>query len=326
MADFRRRHGGMLPSDTGGFFGRLSALQEELRKTRADLRIAQDKRATLARQVESAGPGDDGASGSSLAELESQVMQAQRMLDDMRLRYTDIHPSVVSARETLNSLQARLDARRQELGPLLDTGATGGTVVANVRIALAQAEVEVAELRGRERDLVERIGELQAKLDTAPQLEAELAGLTRDYEVLRSQYEGLLQRREELNFEIDRKRQGRQLDFRIIEPPFAGNEPVAPDRGRLLWVVLALALGVGAGLSYLLHQLRPVFISSNSVYQDLQIPVLGTVSMAWTPKANRKRRSAEMAFLGVLLVLVASFGVVFLRLPELTELAQRLMT
>jgi len=324
LADFRRRHGGMLPGETGGFFGRLATLQEQLRQAQADLRIAIDKRNTLAAQVRSSGDGG-GSDGSSLVELESRVMEAERELDRLRLRYTEVHPSVISAEETLRRLEERLENRREELGPLLEAGGDGA-VVANVRIALSQAEVEVAELRGRERDLQQRIAQLQERLDVAPQLEAELAGLTRDYQVLRGQYESLLQRREQMNFEIDRKRQGRQLEFRIIEPPFAQNQPVAPERGRLLLLVLAAALGAGAGLSYLLHQLKPVFISSNAVYQDLQIPVLGAVSMAWTPRARWRRRRAELAFLVVLLVLVAGFGVLFTRLPAATELAQRLLS
>jgi polysaccharide chain length determinant protein (PEP-CTERM system associated) len=325
MSDFRRRHGGMLPGETGGFFSHLATLQEQLRQVRADLQIAIERRGTLAGQVQAAGSGDEAGAGSSLVELETQVLQMQRQLDEYRLRYTDVHPSVTSAEERLRTLQARLDERRVELGPLLDAGAVGLEVVSNVRIAMAQAEVQVTELRGRERDLMARIGELQERLDIAPQLEAELAGLTRDYQVLRSQYEGLLQRREQMNFEIDRKRQGKQLEFRIIEPPLALQQPVAPERARLLFLVLAAALGAGAALSFVLHQLRPVFISSQSIYQELQVPVLGSVSMAWTPKANWQRRRAEFAFLVALVALLGAFGGLFTRLPEVTALAQRLV-
>ena len=326
MADFRRRHGGMLPGETGGFFTRLAALQEQLRETRANLQIAIDRRNALAAQVQAAGTGEESAAGGgSLAELEIQVINAQRQLDELELRYTEAHPSVIATRETLRTLQARLDARRDELGPLLDTGATGGAVVANVRIALGQSEVDVAELRGRERDLAERIGELQGRLDVAPQLEAELAGLNRDYQVLSSQHDRLLERREELSFEIDRKRQGRQLEFRIIEPPFSGEEPVAPDRPKLLLMVLLAALAAGAALAFVMHQLRPVFISGKAVYEELQVPVLGTVSMAWTPKARWRRRRTEAVFVGALVMLVAGFGLLFVRLPEITQLAQRLV-
>jgi uncharacterized protein involved in exopolysaccharide biosynthesis len=80
-------------------------------------------------------------------------------------------------------------------------------------------------------------------VDIAPQLEAELAGLNRDHTVLRNQYESLLQRRELLSFDIDRKRQGRQLEFRIIEPPYAPEFPVKPERFRLMLMVIRRLAG-----------------------------------------------------------------------------------
>ena len=322
-ADFRRQNAGLIGGE-GGFFERLEAMQEELRGVRAQLQVALEKRAALVGQVsasESAGATDE-AGASSLAELQSQVLETEKRLDELRLIYTDEHPSIISTRETLAALQSRLERRRDELGPLLGAGGAGGAVVENVRIALGQVEIEVTELRGRERNLEQRIGELQERVDIAPQLEAELAGLNRDHAVLRSQYESLLQRRELLNFDIDRKRQGRQLTFRIIEPPLAPQAPVAPDRLLLLAMVLAGSLAAGGGLAFLLHQLRPVFVSGDMVYQQLGIPVLGTVSMAWTTRAIWTRRSAEAAFAVGLLVLLGMFGVVFLALPTMTELAQ----
>lgn len=323
VADFRRRNAGLVGGE-GGFFTRLDSFQEQLRQVRTNLRIAEEKRAALAAQFSASdtglGQGDAGAT--SLAELENQVLQTEKTLDELRLRYTDEHPSVLSTRETLEALQGRLERRRAELGPLLGTGAAGA-VVENVRIALTQAEIEVTEMRGRERDLMQRIGELQQKVDIAPQLEAELAGLNRDHTVLRNQYESLLQRRELLSFDIDRKRQGRQLEFRIIEPPLAPQAPVAPDRFRLLLLVLTAALAAGGGLAFMLHQLKPVFVSGEMVYQQLGIPVLGAVSMAWTGRATWARRRAEALFAIGLAVLLGLFGVVFVAMPRMTALAQQ---
>lgn len=327
VADFRRRHGGITGATGDGFFGRLATLQEQLRQVRTDLRIALEKRNSLSAQVSASGSSDgqgDSVGASSLMELENQVVMTEKQLDELRLRYTDEHPSVISSRETLAALQGRLERRRQELGPLIGTG-TGGAVVENVRIALTQAEIEVTELRGRERDLEQRVAELQQKVDVAPQLEAELAGLNRDHSVLRNQYESLLQRREALSFDIDRKRQGRQLEFRIIEPPLAPDEPVAPDRLRLVLVVLAAALGAGGGVAFLLHQMRPVYVSGDAVYQDLQVPVLGTVSMVWTSRATWKRRSAEAVFAMGMLMLLCVFAGVIVLLPRLANFAQRML-
>ena len=325
VAEFRRRNAGLIGGE-GGFFARLESFQEQLRQTRAGLSIALEKRAQLAQQFAASESGAQGESGAtSLAELENQVLQTEKRLDELRLMYTDEHPSVISARETLAALEARLERRREELGPLLSTGGGSGALVENVRMALTQAEIEVTELRGRERDLVQRIDELQQRVEVAPQLEAELAGLNRDHTVLRNQYESLLQRRELLSFDIDRKRQGRQLEFRIIEPPLAPQAPVAPDRFRLMLMVFAASLAAGGGLAFVLHQMKPVFVTADMVYQQLGIPVLGAVSMAWTQRATWQRRRAEALFALGMVLLFGVFAIVFAAMPRMAALAQGLL-
>jgi polysaccharide chain length determinant protein (PEP-CTERM system associated) len=326
VAEFRRQNAGLIGGE-GGFFTRLDSLQDELRQVRADLRIAMERRAALAGQVaaSSATGNEDESGATSLVELQSQVLQTEQRLDELRLIYTDEHPSVTSTRETLAALRDRLEKRRVELGPLLGTGGAGGAVVENVRIALNTVEIEITELRGRERNLDQRINELQDRVEIAPQLEAELAGLNRDHAVLRNQYENLLQRRELLSFDIDRKRQGRQLEFRIIEPPRALEFPVQPHRSMLMLMVLAASLGAGAGLAVVLHLLKPVFVTGEMVYQQLGIPVLGSVSMAWTRRATWAHRRAEVVFAVGLVALVALFAGVFALLPQLSDLARELM-
>jgi hypothetical protein len=98
---------------------------------------------------------------------------------------------------------------------------------------------------------------------------------------------------------------------------------VAPDRFRLMLLVLAASLAAGGGIAFVLHQLKPVFVGGDMVYRELGIPVLGTVSMAWTARATWKRRSAEGIFAVGMALLLAVFGVVFATLPALTELARQ---
>jgi hypothetical protein len=173
---------------------------------------------------------------------------------------------------------------------------------------------------------VQRIGELQERLDVAPQLEAELAGLTRDYEVLRSQYEGLLQRRELMNFEIDRKRQGKQLEFRIIEPPFAQQQPVAPERagccswcsprprgGRRAELPLAHA---AAGVHFRPGDLRGT-ADSGAGNRLHGLDAQGEPARGGAPSCIPGRPCS---------LLLGVFGGLFTRLPEITDLVQRLMS
>lgn len=323
IADFRRRNAGLVGAE-GDFFNRLARLQDELRQVSTDLRIARETRAALSAQFTSSGGVEgEGETGSvGLLELENQVVLAEQQLDELRLRYTDAHPSVITAKETLQALKSRLDRRRRELGPLAVTS-TSGVVLENFSIALTEAEIEVNELAGRQRDLQQRIDELQEKVETAPQLEAELAGLNRDNTVLRDQYESLLERRELLSFDIDRKRQGRQIEFNIIEPPMAPEFAVEPNRRMLLLLALVAALGTGAGLAFVLHQIRPVFITGDMVYQELGIPVLGSASMVWTQQAVSERRRTELLFGAGLAMLVCVFGVMFVVLDILSLIARQ---
>jgi len=213
---------------------------------------------------------------------------------------------------------------REELGPLSNTN-TSVAVLENFSIALTETEIQVNELSGRQRDLQQRIAELQAKVEVAPQLEAELAGLNRDNDVLREQYESLLERRELLSFDIDRKRQGRQIEFNIIEPPMAPEFAVEPNRRMLLLLALIAALGSGAGLAFVLHQLRPVFITGRMIYQELGVPVLGSVSMTWTRNATAELRRAELLFAAGLLLLVCVFGLMFMALSDISMFAREVL-
>ena len=323
VADFRRRNAGLVGTE-GGFFNRLDMLSDELRQVRADLRIARETRSSLTAQFVASGSGSGAGEAAGLNELESQTIAAERQLDELRLRYTEEHPSVVSARETLDALKGRLAVRRQELGPLFSASATGA-VVENVSIALTEAEIRVNELVGRQRDLEQQVGELQQKVEVAPQLEAELAGLNRDNDVLRGQYESLLERREQLSFSIDRKRQGRQLEFRIIEPPLAPEFPVEPNRRLLMLLALFASLAAGGGLAFVLHQINPVFITGEALYQQLGIPVLGAVTMVWTESALAERQRSKRSYLLSLALLVGVFVLIYAFLPAFTLLKTKLL-
>ncbi len=325
VAEFRRRNAGLVGAE-GDFFNRLARLQDQLREVSTDLRIARETRTALSAQFGGPGsPGQDDGVSAGLLELENQAVQAERQLDELRLRYTDAHPSVITARETLHALRSRLEQRREEFGPLASMGSSVA-VLENFSIALTEAEIEVNELSGRQRDLRQRIAELQEKVETAPQLEAELAALNRDNTVLREQYESLLERRELLSFDIDRKRQGRQIEFNIIEPPVAPEFPVEPNRRMLLLLALVAALGAGAGLTFVLHQLRPVFTDGKSVYQELGIPVLGSASMTWTSHATMERRRTELLFGLGLLVLLCVFGIMFVALSDLSLITRQVFS
>ena len=102
-------------------------------------------------------------------------------------------------------------------------------------------------------------------MKAAPQMEAELAQLNRDYEINRKNYEDLVARRESIAMSGQLESASSLADFRVIDPPRANPRPVAPNRALLMPLALLAALGAGLGVAFLMSQVRPVFFEAGSL-------------------------------------------------------------
>ena len=78
---------------------------------------------------------------------------------------------------------------------------------------------------------------MTAAASRVPQIDAELAQLNRDYDVVRRQYEAMVARREKaaLSEDVDATR---LAQFRIIDPPRVSPQPVFPNRASLRLAVV----------------------------------------------------------------------------------------
>ncbi|MCH5373424.1 MAG: hypothetical protein JJ992_05575, partial [Planctomycetes bacterium] len=287
LADFKRENVGLLPGDGGGYFDRLQQRLDEIAALEAELENAQSRRATLRSQMLGSSPyvpGDDGDSTSSgggpVADLDTRIAQLESQLSELLLRFTDRHPDVIAAREQLEQLNERRDAQLDMLrqgGPGDASVMSNNPVYQDLSISLNQVDVEIAELQSRLRRERERVEDLRTKVDIIPEIEAQLKELTRDYDQVQATYDEL---RELLEQEViaARKQEAAVVNFREIDPPYVGADPVSPRRALLLMAVLVLGLGAGGGVAWLMHMLRPVFHDVADLRASTGLPVLGSVS------------------------------------------------
>ncbi len=135
--------------------------------------------------------------------------------------------------------------------------------------------------------------------------------LTRDYDQVKETYDEL---RSLLEQEViaSRKQDAAVVNFRLIDPPYVSAEPVSPQRAIMLFAALVFAAGIGGGLAWLLHLLKPVFHDISDLRQATGLPVLGTVSMTWIERHDAKRRLQLVSFAVVGCLLITSFVLVFL--------------
>ena len=217
-------------------------------------------------------------------------------LDELLLKFTDKHPDVIAARATLDELKTRrateLDSlRRGDASAVASSGAGNNPVYQTIQLELNKEDVEIAALR---RELAQHQGsvaELRARLNSAPQVEAEFQQLNRDYDVNKAQYTALLE-------SYQKARLGEQADnagslrFRgeVVLPPTAPVAPVSPRRTILLAFIWLVSMGVAAGVAYLMNLLKPIVSSVRAVNELTPYPVLGVVSVAFPSRQRREFR------------------------------------
>jgi polysaccharide chain length determinant protein (PEP-CTERM system associated) len=329
LAEFKKINVGLLPGDQGGYFQRLQREEAEVQRVEASLRVAMSRRQELDRQLrgetpyvpamDSPGRGT-AAGGSGTVDTASRIRETQARLDELLLKFTDKHPDVVAARETLEQLKARqatelAAVQRGDAGAAAVSGASSNPVYQNIQLALNEADVEIAALRGELQDHRSNVAQLRQALDTAPEVEAEYAKLTRDYDVTHTQYNALLQRLEQARVSEDAQETG-IVDFDIVDPPTADFNPVFPNRHLMILGILVGALLLGAGIGWLLHQMRPVFHNSRSLAELTGLPVLGVVSLAFLERQRAELRQDYLRYSGaVALLVVATLAVLMVSDP-----------
>ncbi|MCL2635812.1 MAG: Wzz/FepE/Etk N-terminal domain-containing protein [Betaproteobacteria bacterium] len=282
---------------------RLSELTTMLNTSRLALREAQNARDSLRRQIVGEEPmllpetpgGDSGII--SLPEIDGRIDTQKRNLDALLQRYTEQHPDVIGTRRLIKDLEEQkhqeLLARKKFATTNPGSSISNNPVYQQLKISLAEAEANVASLQVRVSEYEERYKQATDLMRTQPKLEAEFAQLNRDYEIHKKNYEQLVTRRESAELSGDLEAAGSVADFRLIDPPRASQQPVAPN--RMLLFPLGLLLGLASGLltAFVASQVRPVFFDGNSLRDATGLPLLGTISLI----RNEGRRLKEKATL-----------------------------
>ena len=317
LKDFKVRNIGIADSGGKDYFTRMSALSEELGRLNVELRAAEQSRDALKRELSGetvsllpdlASPADVPGS----PELDARIDAQRRQLDELLRRYTDLHPDVVGARRLIARLeeqrQQETEAKRRAAKDRPARAAPSNPATQQIKLALAESEAAVAALRVRAGDLQGRVNQLRASATRVPQVEAEMAQLNRDYDIIRRNYETMVGRRETASLSED-VGATRLANFRVIDPPRSSPNPVFPNRLALAPLLLLAGLVCGIAASFVVAQLLPTFNSAASLRELTQRPVLGSVSVLMTPGLVRRHRQNAVAFGSATLGLVVIFGI-----------------
>ncbi len=169
--------------------------------------------------------------GMAQAALDSSL----RRLQSLEAAYGESHPDVKRARREWQEAQSRRDEELKRFR------------TERIDEHLARIDSEVKDDEARIADLEKEMLGYQKRVDAAPRWGAELAVLTRDYDVLRGRYAATVSRRADAAAAEALLAADEPGMFRVVESPVAPSTPSAPDRPKLLWIAVLAAIASGLG-------------------------------------------------------------------------------
>jgi uncharacterized protein involved in exopolysaccharide biosynthesis len=301
----------------GRYSGRIGELQQQIDQLRLRYTDEHPDIVALRRQIQL---------------LRSQGTNERRAIDAQTPRDT---PAREPRRESATPRDgpAPREATAPREGTQRDAAGTGrgGTTVPNtvyeqIRLRLADEETNVATLHRRLTDAEGEVERLHGLASRVPQVEAELANLNRDYNVIKTNYEALLARRESARIAQAADERTDALRFRIIDPPRVPTIPSAPNRTLLFAVVLVAGLAVGVVATALMAQLNESFWTPAQLREFFQFPVLGSVSYLSTIRQRRAHVAGNLAFVSLCLSLLGVGAILALFGPRLPGMVQNIVT
>jgi polysaccharide chain length determinant protein (PEP-CTERM system associated) len=263
-------------------FQRLESSRAELRGIDADLAAAQSALAAINGQLAGTPQNLPGVAPSGGAR--GAYAEAQSLLAGLRARgLTDNHPDVIAAKNQVAALKASAAA---EGGP----GGVPNPAYASLISIRAERQANVQSLTARRAAIASDVARISTAQTGNPTLAAEYQRINRDYDVLKQQYDKLLQDRETLRLRGEVATEHSSIKFDVIDPPTTPRSPAAPNRPLLLLGVLVVGLGAGIAAAFAVGQLRSTFATTAKLERALGLPVLGAISQTLNDSARLLRR------------------------------------
>jgi len=316
IKEFKRKNVALMPRAGQDYFELLQDSRAQLEQSQLELEEAINRRDELRRQLVGEEPVFGFGNTKSIAHhLDGRISKLEERLDELLLQFTEEHPDVIAVRKMLENMENQREKDQKSPLARMQSGNQSmeqNPVYQQTKISLGQAEANVVSLQTRVKEYTQRVNGLASKVDTIPEIEAQLKSLNRDYTLNKTNYDTLISRLESAKLSERAERTGDDVKFKVVDPPRVPLAPSGPN--RLLFDSLALVAGIafGIGLAFLLSQIRPAFYDQRTLQEFAGVPVFGVVSRLWTPGLLRRKRLEFAAFVSVGIVLLFVYASVMI--------------
>jgi polysaccharide chain length determinant protein (PEP-CTERM system associated) len=204
-----------------------------------------------------------------------QVATLRARIESLRTQYTDQYPDVVAAQRQLDALLAS-----QKTKPVAVVQSDEPSSVREARNALSAAQG--------------RLHSAQMGPPPSP-LDAEWADLKKKSEIVRSNYEEMLSRREAARMSQAVYADKNSGKYQVTSLPTVPPVPTGPNRRLYLLLAAIVALGTGVAAAYLRGAINGIFVAPRELEEVFGLPLAGTVSLEKAWRTDGVRRIGKSA-------------------------------
>ncbi len=289
---------------------RITSLRTTLEEQSLDLQVARARRDELRNQLSRE---SQFINQSYKADVYRQRLnEAQSQLDTLRLSYQDTYPDIVALKYQIEDLKRAIADAESDRSAGSSDGVSTNPVYQKLRTDLTDAEVTVRTLELRRAATERLLSEEQNRSRRVAEHQAQLAELTRDYDVTRQLYEDLLERKEKARMSMALDIEGQGITYRVKEPVVF---PTAPVGLRFIHFflaapVLGLLVPIGLLIAYVMLDPRIRFVDRLQVALPPGVPVLAVIPHVVSSLERRTSRSEWLMVVGFVAVVLSAYVIV----------------
>ena len=332
--NFKRANIGLLPGQGGDQINQIQQMTTALEEGKLALKEAISKKDALKTQLTEALTADNNGltevSGSLSNPDDPQLNELKQKRDELLIRYTKNHPSVLYIEKTIKELKKHLLEKQTKMAKDggIDVAVMTNPYIQSIQIAINQVDAEIASINSRVDIFSKRLQKAQDELNTRLSIETEIENLNRDYDAIKANYQRLLASKEQAAMSEKVDNQAESLKFKIADAPNVPLQPSSPKRKILYTGVLLLGAVFGLFVASLLYFIRPTIMSVTQLKQLTGLPVLGSVSMKIGVFEGKKNNTDILKFsssiLGLLLIYISfiTIDILEIKIDVLSKLLQ----
>jgi polysaccharide chain length determinant protein (PEP-CTERM system associated) len=279
---------------------------------------------SIAEEQYTVGGGPGAVHSNKLDALNQRLMDGKSQLAALKEMYTDAAPSVKAQKAKLAALEKeyqeeeKADLERQAVAAQNATAPqvqrrvnpTNFKMVKDLEGSIAMLKTQI---QGVNMDMDEQlkkiqalnqvIAQLQARIDSSPQLEQQYAALMRDFGLAKSAYEDMSKRHEasETAKDLEDAKAGENLE--VLDPPSDPQAPSEPNRLQIAAIGAGLGLVVGVVLAGAKEMKNTSLKNLKDVRAYTNLPVLSSIPLLENALlVRRKRRLLWLAWSSAIII------------------------